>query len=387
MIVELTDDQRMLAESLEAWLGREYRFEDWRRNAESHEGCSAKVWAQFAEMGWLAAPLPEAHGGLGSGAIECMLIGQAFGAALVLEPYLSTVVVGAGLVARAGTQQQQADLLPQVAGGKLKLAFAFAEHGARFTLNDVCTSATGKDGGYVLNGRKLAVWDAPQADVLIVLARTSGGQRDDRGLGLFLVPAAAAGVQMIPYAMVDRRRGANVTFDGVRAQAVLGDAESALGVVEEVVDQALGYLAAEACGAMQTLNAQTVEYLRQRKQFGLPLAQFQVLRHRMVDMTIELECTKSLALHAAAAAGLDAPVRALAAAAAKVRAGRAGRFVGQQAVQLHGGMGMTQELAIGQYMKRLMMIDMAYGNADHHQQRFARLAREAECAVGTPAGA
>ncbi len=375
MNFELNDDQRMLQDSVKNWLSREYGHAAWRQIANSPQGFSTHAWAQFAEMGWLAASLPVEHEGLGGGSIENMVIGDAFGAALVLEPFMSTVVVGAGLIAEAGSHEQAADYLPRIAAGKLRIAFAFAEKGARFNLHDVRTKATRRGGGWVLDGEKITVWDAPGADLVIVLARTAGARTDERGLGLFVVKSDAAGLQRESYPMIDYRAGAHLKFDNVQVEAVLGDAERALGAVRHVVDRAIAYLAAEATGAMRATTALTIEYLQQRKQFGQPLSAFQVLRHRVVDMNIQRECTQSLAMHAALVASdaSDKAGLAAAAAAAKAHAGRAGRDVGQAAVQLHGGMGMTNELAVGQYLKRLVMIDMAFGNADHHQARFADL--------------
>jgi len=373
MNLELDDDQRMLQDSVQTWLSKEYDHAAWREVVRDQHGFSAHAWAQFAEMGWLAASLPTEYGGLGGGAVENMVIGDAFGAALVLEPYLSTVVVGAGLIAKAGSAEQAGRYLAAIAAGRLRTAFAFAEKGARFDLHDVRTQAVRQDSGWVLSGEKITVWDAPGADLLIVLARSGGARTDARGLGLFVVRSDAPGLARTAFPMIDHRPGAHLRFDKVKAEAVLGDGESALGAVEHVVDRALAYLAAEATGAMRSATRLSIDYLQQRKQFGQALATFQVLRHRAVDMQIQLECMQSLAMHAAQSAGAGL-VFAQAAAAAKVQAGRAGREVGQAAVQLHGGMGMTDELAVGQYLKRLVMIDMAFGNADHHQARFARLA-------------
>jgi len=371
--LELNDDQRMLQDSVRNWLAKEYDHAAWREVVRRQKGFSAHAWAQFAEMGWLAASLPAAHGGLDGGAVENGVIGDAFGEALVLEPFLSTVVLGAGLIARAGSAAQAADYLPRIAAGQLRCAFAFAEKGARFSPANAETRALREGGGWVLEGEKISVWDAPGADLHIVLARSAGARGDAGGLGLFLVKAGAPGLSVEAFPMVDHRPGAHLRFHEVRAEAVLGDGESALDAVLQVLDLGMAYLAAEATGAMRAATRLTVDYLQQRKQFGQALASFQVLRHRVVDMRIQLECTQSLAMHAAQSAELGGAAFAQAAAAAKVQAGRAGREVGQAAVQLHGGMGMTDELAVGQYLKRLLMIDMAFGNADHHQSRFARL--------------
>ncbi len=372
MDFQLNDEQKLLADSLEGWLRKEYSFDHWRKLVKTEQGYSDANWAHFAEMGWLGVALPEAHGGLGGSAVETMVIGERFGAAMVAEPYFSSVVLGGGLIAAAGSEVQQAEILPRLGEGKAKLSFAFAEHGARFALNDVSVKAEKAGSGYVLSGKKIVVWDAPSADMLIVLARSAGGRTDAEGLGLFLVDNKAKGVNRQDYRTVDNRRAADIVFEAVPAVA-LGDAEAALPLVERVVDQAIAYLAAEAVGAMQVLHETTLAYLKTRKQFGRAIGEFQVLQHRMVDMMIHVEQSRSLALYATLALSRSATERAKAAAAAKVQIGKSGKWVGQQAVQLHGGMGMTDELTVGHYMKRLMQIDTAFGHADHHQRRFAAL--------------
>jgi alkylation response protein AidB-like acyl-CoA dehydrogenase len=368
------DDQRALRESVQAWLGKEYPHAVWRDLALGNHAGSPRFWNAMAEMGWLAAPLPERHGGLGGGVADAAALAECFGSALVLEPFVSTVVLGAGLIQAAASAAQQDEWLPQIGEGQLRIAFAQAEASSRFELNDVQTRAQRGAGGWRISGAKVSVWDAPDADWLMVLARTAGARFDRDGLGLFVVPRDATGVSLQRFAMIDRRPGAHVSFNGAPALAVLGDAEAALPAVQRVTHQALAVLANEACGAMQAAISQTVAYLQQRKQFGQPLADFQVLRHRVVDMQVQLECSRSLALHAAFAAEAGHAAEAeRAATAAKVQAGRAGRWIGHQAIQLHGGMGMTDELAIGHVMKRLLMLDTFLGNADHHQQALARL--------------
>lgn len=372
MDFQLNDEQKLMADSLDGWLRKEYSFEHWRKLVKTDLGYTEANWQHFAEMGWLGVSLPEEHGGLGGGAVETMVIGERFGAAMVAEPYFSTVVLGGGLVAAAGSSAQQAEILPKLGEGKTKLSFAFAEHGARFALNDVSTKAVKDGSGYSLSGKKIVVWDAPSADLLIVLARSAGGRTDAKGLGLFLVDNKAKGVNRQDYRTVDNRRASDIVFEKAPAIA-LGDAENALPVVEAVVDQALAYLAAEAVGAMQVLYETTLAYIKTRKQFGRAIGDFQVLQHRMVDMMIHVEQSRSLALYASLALSRTPLERAKAAAAAKVQVGKSGRWVGQQSVQLHGGMGMTDELSVGHYMKRLMQIDSAFGHADHHQRRFAAL--------------
>lgn len=374
MRLEFNEDQRALQGSVQAWLGKEYPHAVWREVALGERAGSPAFWNAFAQMGWLAAPLPAAQGGLGGGVADAAVLAESFGAALVLEPFVSTVVLGAGLIQAAGSTQQQDEYLPQIGEGTLRLAFAQAEANSRFELNDVQTRAHRGASGWTITGEKIAVWDAPDAHWLIVLARSAGGRFDNDGLGLFVVPRTAAGVSLQRFPMIDKRPGAHVKFDAAPALAVLGDPGGALPAVQRVVAQALAVLSHEACGAMQAAISQTVAYLQQRKQFGQPLADFQVLRHRVVDMQVQLECSRSLALHAAfVCAADDAAAADRAATAAKVQMGRSGRWIGHQAIQLHGGMGMTDELAIGHVMKRLLMLDTFLGNADHHQQRLARI--------------
>ncbi len=381
MRLAFNEDQRALQDSVQTWLDNEYPHTVWREAALGKRAGAPTFWSTFAQMGWLAAPLPAAHGGLGGGVTDAAVLATGFGAALVLEPFVSTVVLGAGLVQAAGSTAQQGEYLPQIGEGKLRIAFAQAEAHSRFALNDVQTRAERSASGWTITGEKVAVWDAPDAHWLVVLARSAGGRFDNDGLGLFVVPRTAPGVSMQRFPLIDKRPGAHVKFDAAPALAVLGDPGGALPAVQQVVSQALAVLANEACGAMQSAIKQTVAYLQQRKQFGQPLADFQVLRHRVVDMQVQLECSRSLALHAAfVCAADDAAAADRAATAAKVQMGRAGRWIGHQAIQLHGGMGMTDELAIGHVMKRLLMLDTFLGNADHHQQRLA-------CMTTTPSTA
>jgi len=366
--LERNEDQQLLHASVQTWLVKEYTDEVWREIAISQQGASV-FWRDFADMGWLAAPLPQEHGGLGGGVADACVLADGFGAALVLEPYLSTVVLGAGLIQAASSAAQQAELLPRIAQGELRLALAQAETDSGFALHDVQTRAEQREGGWMLTGEKIAVWDAPSANFLIVVARTRGTRLDTGGIGLFLVRQDAPGVALRNYPMLDRRPGAHVRLQGVRAEYALGDPENGLPALTLVVHQTLAVLAAEACGAMESAINRTVEYLRQRKQFGLPLAQQQVLRHRVVDMHVQLTCSRALALHAALSTQADAAQCAAASTSAKVQCGRAGRWVGHQAIQLHGGMGMTDELQIGHYFKRLVMLDTQFGHADYHQQR------------------
>jgi alkylation response protein AidB-like acyl-CoA dehydrogenase len=373
MDFQLSEEQKLLADSVESWLQDKYDFDRWRKLVKTDLGYDAANWKTMAELGWLAIPLPEDYGGMGGGAVDVALLAERFGRHLVAEPYFSTVILGAGLILTAGSDAQKNNWLPQIAEGTVKWAFAFAEHGARFALNEVQTAAKKSGDGWVLDGRKIVVWDAASADHLIVLARTAGKPADADGLGLFVVPANGKGVVRQDYRTVDNKRASDIRFEGVTAIAVLGDPAKALPAVEAVMDQAISYLAAEAVGAMQALHETTLAYVKQRKQFGRAIGEFQVIQHRLVDMMMQVEQARSLALLASLKANAEPKERAKAAAAAKVQIGRSGKWVGQQAVQVHGGMGMTDELNVGHYFKRLMMIDTTFGNADHHQRRFAAL--------------
>jgi alkylation response protein AidB-like acyl-CoA dehydrogenase len=373
MDFQLSEEQTLLADSVESWLQDKYDFDRWRKLVKTELGYAEENWKTMAELGWLGISLPEEAGGLGGSAVDTMLLAERFGRHMVAEPYFSTVVLGGGLIQAAGDAGQKAEWLPAIAEGKAKWAFAHAEHGSRFALNETRTKATKGADGWTLSGKKIVVWDAPSADRLIVLARSTGGDADEKGLGLFVVDATGAGVARHDYRTVDNRRASDIQFDHAPVLAVLGDPGNALAAVETVVDQAIGYMASEAVGAMAALHETTLAYAKTRKQFGRAIGEFQVIQHRLVDMMMQVESARSLALLANLKATAEPKERGKAAAAAKVQLGRSGRFVGQQAVQVHGGMGMTDELNVGHYMKRLMMLDTTFGNADFHQRRFAAL--------------
>ncbi|TDI59373.1 MAG: pimeloyl-CoA dehydrogenase small subunit [Alphaproteobacteria bacterium] len=370
-----TEEQRLLKESVDRFIDADYTFDKRRQWAAGDGGFSPDNWATFADLGWLALSIPEDHGGLGGSLSDTVVLCRAFGRGLVVEPYLSTVIVGAGLVTVAGSEAQRNDILPKVAEGHMKLAFAHSERQSRYDLFDVATEARADGDGFVLTGHKAVVFNADTADRLIVGARVSGDRRDRIGIGLFLVDPKADGVRLRAYQTQDGGRAAEVALDGVTvgADAVLGSAENGLAAIELVVDYAMIALAAEAAGAMETLNSQTSEFLGTREQFGVAIGTFQILQHTAVDMFMEQELAMSLMERAAASVSGEPAVRAKAAAAAKIRAGRAGKIVGQSAVHLHGGMGMTDELPVGHYFKRLAMIDVTYGTADHHLKRLAMM--------------
>jgi len=370
-----SEEQTLLRNSVSKYLADKYTFDSWRKFTRSDLGRDPAHWKQFAELGLLAAPLPEEHGGLGGGAVDAAVVMEEFGKALVVEPYVPTVIIGGGLLKHGGSDAQKSEWLNKIAAGETMMAFAFAEPQGRYNLADLTTSAKKQGSGYVLNGQKAVVIGAPWANQLIVTARTAGGQRDTKGVSVLLVDKKAKGVSSRDYPTVDGLRAAEITFENVEVPAanVIGPADDALPLIERVVDEAIAATCAEATGCMKVLVDTTVAYSKQRKQFGVPIGKFQVLQHRMVDMFVNYEQSVSITLMVTLKLDESDAERAKAASAAKVTTGKSGRFVGQSAVQIHGGMGMTDELNVGHYFKRLTMIDALYGNADHHLKRYAAL--------------
>lgn len=371
MDFDFTEDQRLLKESVDRLIADQYSFAQRKGYAAETPGWSAKMWAQYAELGLLGLPFDEAHGGFGGGAVETMIVMEAFGRALVLEPFFATVILGGGLLRRAGSAALQAALIPQIAAGKLKLAFAHVERQSRYNMADVTTTARKDGSSYVLDGAKSVVLHGDCADKIFVTARISGERRDASGIGLFLVDATAPGLSRRGYPTQDGLRAAEIALTAVRADAV---SENALPAIEHVVDEALAALCAEAVGTMQVMQDTTLEYLKTRKQFGRAIGSFQVLQHRSVDMLVALEQARSMAMFAAVMASEENPIeRRKSISAAKVQIGRSGKHVGQEAIQLHGGIGMTQEYSVGHSFKRMTMIEQMYGSADDHLASLARL--------------
>lgn len=371
-----TDEQRLLKDSVERLLADRYGFDARRRFMGEAAGWSGATWRAYADLGLLGLPFEEKYGGIGGGPVETMIVMEAFGRALALEPFFATVVLGGGLVRRGATEAMRAALIPRIAAGDLVLAFAHAERQARYDLADVATTARRDGAGYVLDGAKSLVIHGDSAGKLIVSARLAGDRRDRNGIGLFMVDADAPGLSRRGYPTVDGLRAAEVTLSGVRVDAgsVVGEAGAAFPLIEQAVDAAIAALAAEAVGAMAAMHEMTVEYLKTRRQFGVPIGAFQVLQHRAADMLIAVEQARSMAMFATMMAEDPDPVeRRRAMAAAKVQIGRSGRFIGQQAVQLHGGIGMTMEYKVGHSFKRVTMIDTLFGDADHHLAELARL--------------
>src|ERR1700710_629022 len=372
MDFDLSEEQRLLKESVEGLLGDSYDFDSRKKYMAEKGGWSKAVWSKFAEQGLLGLPFSEDDGGFGAGAVETMIVMEALGKALLLEPYLATVVIGGGFLRRGGSAEQKAAYIPGIIEGTKTFAFAQLEKNSRYDLQDVTTTAQKKGAGWVIDGEKFVVINGESADTLIVTARTKGGQRDAAGIGVFLVPGNAKGVVTKGYPTQDGLHAADITFTGVEvgADAAIGDADNALTLIERVVDEARTAICAEAVGAMDESLKSTVEYLKTRKQFGVPIGSFQTLQHRAADMFVAVEQARSMSMFAAMAADFDnAKERSTAVAAAKVQIGKSAKFVGQQSIQLHGGIGMTQEAKIGHYFKRLTMIENSFGDTDYHLRR------------------
>jgi pimeloyl-CoA dehydrogenase small subunit len=375
MDFDLSEEQRLLKESLDRLVGNRYAFEQRKSYGQSPEGWSRALWAQYAELGLLGLPFAERYGGSAGGSVETMIAMEAFGRALALEPFLATVVLGGGFLRHGGNAEQCADLIPKIADGSLTLAFAHTERQSRYDLADIETSAIRDGAAWMLDGEKGVVLHGDTADKLIVTARVGGGRRDRDGVGVFIVEGKAAGVSRRGYPTQDGLRAAEIALARVRVgpEGVLGEPGAALPLVERVVDEAIAALCAEAVGAMAAMHELTVDYLKTRRQFGREIGSFQILQHRAVDMLIALEQARSMAMLATMMADEENPIeRRNALSAAKVQIGRSGKLIGQQAIQLHGGIGMTMEYKVGHYFKRVTMIDTIFGDADYHLRELAR---------------
>jgi len=365
----------MLRDTVARYLADHYDFEARQAAVRSAAGWRPACWKALAgELGLLGAGLPERFGGLGGGAVEHAIVMEQFGRHLVVEPYLSSIVLGAGALAQGSPELAQA-WVPALIAGEAVAAWAHAEPHGRYCLHDVQTRAERHGKGWRLSGHKRGVVAAPWSTHLVVSARSAGERRDPAGISLFWVPRDSRGLSLQDYPTFDGARAADVHLDNVEVSEAdcIGTPEQALALIEQLNDTALAALAAEAAGAMQRMLADTVEYARQRKQFGVPIGTFQVLQHRMADMYVHTEQAAALSLVAAMQAGAAPRERALAASAAKAQAGLGGKFVGQAAVQIHGGMGVTEELAVGHYFKRVTAIDLQHGSAEHHLRRYADL--------------
>jgi pimeloyl-CoA dehydrogenase small subunit len=376
----LNDEQRLLQESVRKFVAGDYTFEQRRAYQKAPDGFSRDNWRKFAELGLLGLPFAETEGGIGGTPIEMMIVMEEFGRGLVVEPYLASVVLAGGLIATAGNAAQRAALLPALINGEKRFAFAYGERQARYTPWDIETTAKRDGDGFVLSGRKSVVLHGDSADTLVVSTRTAGASRDAAGIALFLVDLKTAGVTVRGAATIDGLRSAEIALADVRVgkDALLGPIDGALPLIERALDHATAAVCAEAVGIMAVLNELTLEYLKTRQQFGAPIGRNQVLQHRMAEMQMAYEQAKSMAcLAAMKVSDKDGTERRRAVSAAKVQIGTSGKFVGQQAIQLHGGIGMTAEYKAGDYFKRLTMINQLFGDIDYHRDRFADLSAAA----------
>lgn len=373
MDFDLDEQQKLLKQSVDRLIADHYDFAKRSRYMAEPDGWSAQMWSRYAEMGLLGLPFAEADGGFGGGPVELMIVMEAFGRGLVLEPYLATVVLGGALLRHLAPDSQRGKWVPRITEGAGKLAFAQVERQSRYALADISTRARPAAQGWIIDGSKSVVIHGDVADALLVSARVAGGQRDRDGIGLFLVDGAAPGVTWRAYPTQDGLRAAEIVFEGSPAEP-LGEPGSALPGIERAVDETIAALCAEAVGAMAASLDLTVGYLKTRRQFGRAIGEFQALQHRAVDMYVLVEQARSMALLATMAAfDGDATSRRSTISAAKAFIGRTSRRLGQEAVQLHGGIGMTMEYGIGHYFKRLTMIDLMFGDADSHLAEVARL--------------
>lgn len=374
MDFSLSEEQQLLKDSIEKFVSSDYDFEARRELVNSDLGYSAEHWGMFAELGWLGMGFSEADGGYGGSASDLMVIMQAFGKGLVIEPFLANCVLAGGAVAELASGAQKEALLASVIGGEQQLALAYAEKQARYNVANCKTQAEKSADGYSISGEKIAVLNGGNADTILVLARTSGAQNDEAGLSLFAVPAEADGLERVAYTTVDGSTGADIKLSNVQvaADALIGEEGRAFAALDRVMDRARLAVCAEALGNMETLLTKTVEYTKTRKQFGFTLSFFQALQHRMADMFVECQQAQSMLLMAAMKFDANAEDAGTAVSAAKARIGQAAKLVGQEAVQLHGGMGVTDELDVGHYFKRLTIIDTLFGNTDYHLKRYTQ---------------
>tara|TARA_Y100000992_G_scaffold35582_1_gene19904 strand:+ start:505 stop:1632 length:1128 start_codon:yes stop_codon:yes gene_type:complete len=375
MDFSLSEEQQLLKDSITQFVDKDYLFDVRQKNIKSELGYSSDFWKTFADLGWLGMPFSEADGGYDGGPIDLMVIMESLGRGLVVEPYIPNVVLAGGLISRLGNEEQKTNFLPKIISGEIQMSLAFAEPQSRFNLSDVITTAK-KDGeNYILDGYKAVVMNGPSSDTLIVVARTSGTQLDEKGLSLFLVDPSAKGVSLRNYSNVDGSKASEVTLEGVEVStsSLLGDEGNIYSVLEEVIDLATLAISAEAVGIMEKMNEITLEYTKTREQFGETLSSFQALQHRMVDTFMAYEQTKSLLLMCAAKLTDKADDAMKAVSALKYQVGIAAKQVGEESVQLHGGMGVTDETNIGHFFKRLTTIRAIFGNTDYHLKRYSAL--------------
>lgn len=376
MDFSLSEEQQLIKESVDKFIAKDYLFENRNKILETEERFSRDLWKQYSELGWLGMALPEEYGGFGGSAVENMLICEAFGSAMVLEPYLSSVVMAANaLILSDATEDQKKELIEQIIAGDLLISVAYAEETSGYNLANVAVTAAGSGDSYSISGEKIVVLNAPSADKFIVSARTSGEQSDQSGVSLFLVDANASGVELTSYNTMDGARGANITFNNAPA-TLLGTEGQGFEVLDQVIDIATAAICAQALGAMNTAFQRTLEYIKTREQFGVPIGTFQVLQHRLVDMFMAVEASRSMVyMVSMSLSSDDANERRAAVSSAKAFMGPEARKVAQEAVQIHGGVGMTEELDVGHYFRYLTLFCGTFGSTDYHLKRFADLSQ------------
>jgi alkylation response protein AidB-like acyl-CoA dehydrogenase len=375
MDFSISEEQSMLANSVSKFMENDYDFERRQKIAASDNGYSLELWQTFAELGWTAVPFAEDDGGLGGGPVELMLMMEQFGRGLLVEPYLANVILAGGVLRRSADAGQKSQWLAPLIEGKLQAALAFAEPQGRFNIADIKTTAKVNGKGFVLNGTKICVLNGGNAEIIIIPARTSGEQAAEDGITLFAIPADTAGIERRSYQTVDAQQAADITLSDVKveASAVLGEIGKGYNTLQDVVDEATLAVCAEAVGIMRTMHEKTVEYSKNRVQFGVPIGSFQALQHRMVESLMACEQSQSLLMWSVMinTAGSDEKQQAIS--AMKYQIGTAGINVAREAVQIHGGMGVTWELDISHYFKRMTAIDLLFGNADYHLDRYVQL--------------
>lgn len=369
------EEQSLIQDQVDQFVQKEYDWETRQSLSNSELGFGEDNWKKFAELGWLGISVSEDSGGFGGSAIESMLIMEAFGKGLVVEPFLETVIMAGGLIDDHGSDQQKSSFLEPAIAGEMHLALAYAEPQSRFNLSDIVTEAKADGDNFIINGYKSVVMNGPSADQIIVSARTSGTQLDEKGISLFIIDANASGLDKTNYKTVDGRRASDLTFENVSVskENLIGDQDKGFEILDSAIDKAILAISAEAVGAMEVLYKTTVEYTKTREQFGTAIGKFQVLQHRMVDMFMEYEQCKSLLYMATMKHEEKAEDAKKAISGLKYQVGKAGKFIGQQAVQLHGGMGVTDELNVGHYFKRLTTVGTIFGNTDYHLKKYTAL--------------
>ena len=371
----LNEEQTLIQDQVDQFIQKEYDWETRQSLSNSELGFGDNNWQKFAELGWLGISTSEDNGGFGGSAIESMLIMEAFGKGLVVEPFLETIIMSGGLIDEHGSDQQKSSILEPAIAGQLHLAIAYAEPQSRFNLSDVVTEAKSDGDNFILNGYKSVVMNGPSANKIIISARTSGSQLEENGITLFIVDGDSQGLNKTNYKTVDGRRASDLTIENVSVSKddIIGQIDAGFDILDSSIDRAILAISAEAVGAMEVLYKTTVEYTKTREQFGTSIGKFQVLQHRMVDMFMEYEQCKSLLYMATMKHEEGSSDAKKAISGLKYQVGKAGKFIGQQAVQLHGGMGVTDELNVGHYFKRLTTVGTIFGNTDFHLKRYTSL--------------